>query len=49
MKLLCDGKIVSFVAAESLCDATASLGDLLELKDTALDTHFCEPTMVIIE
>ena len=49
MKLLCDGKTVSFVVAESLCGATVSLGDFLRLKDTVLDTHFCEPTIAIIE
>ena len=49
MKLLCDGKIVSLVTAERLCDATVSLGDLVGLKDTVLDTHICEPTMAIIE
>ena len=37
------------VVAESLCGATVSLGDLLSLKDTVLDTHFCKSTMTIIK
>ena len=49
MKLLCDGEIVSLIVAESLCGATVILSDLLELKDTVLDTHFREPTMTIIK
>ena len=49
MKLLCDGKIVSFVVAKSLCGATVSLGDLLRVRNTVLDIHFRDPTMAIIE
>ena len=49
MKLLCDGNILSFVVAESLCGATVNLRDLLEQKDTARDPHFREPAVTIIE
>ena len=49
MKMLCDGNIVSFVVAESLCDATVTLSDLLGLKDIVLDPHFREATMAVIK
>ena len=49
MKLLCDGKIVYFNVAESLCGATLTLSDLLGLMDTVLDAHFRELTMAMIE
>ena len=47
MKMLCDGNIVSFVVAESLCDVTVTLSDLLGLKYTVVDPHFREPTVDI--
>ena len=49
MKLRCDGKIVSFVVAESLSGATVTLTGLLGHEDAVLDTNFREPTMVMIE
>ena len=47
--MLCDGNIVFFVVAESLCGATVTLSDLFGLKHTMLDAHFREPTMAIIK
>ena len=47
MKMLCNGNIVYFVVAESLCDATVTLSDLLRLN--VLNAHFREPTMAIIK
>ena len=38
-----------FVAAESLCGATASPGNFLGPEDTVNDTHSCKPAEVIIE
>ena len=51
MKLRCDRKFVIFVVliAESLCGATVTLFDLLELKNIVSDTYFHESTMVMIE
>ena len=49
MELLCDGKIVSVVVAESLCGATVSRGNFLGPEDTVHDTHFREPAKAIIE
>ena len=49
MELLCDGKIVSFVVAESLCGATVSRGNFLGPEDTVHDTHFREPAKAIIK
>ena len=50
MKLLCDGKIVYFVVAESLCGTTVSRrGNFLGPEDTVNDTHFRQPAKVIIE
>ena len=49
MNLLCDRNIVSFLVAESLCDATVTLSDLLGPNDTMLDIHFREPIMAIIK
>ena len=47
--LLCDGKIVYFVIAESLCGTTVSRGNFLGPEDTVHDTHFREQAKVIIE
>ena len=49
MKLLCDGRIVYFVVAESLCGTTVSRGNFLGPKDTVHDTHFRERDKAIIE
>ena len=49
MELMCDGKIVSFVVAESLCGATVSRGNFLGPENTVHDTHFREAAKVIIE
>ena len=40
MKFRCDGNIVFFVVAESLCGATVTLFDLLRLNDTVLKVYF---------
>ena len=48
MKVLSDGNIVSFVIAESFCDATLTLSNLLGLKYTVIDPLFRVPTMGII-
>ena len=49
MELMWDGKIVSFVVAESLYGATVSRGNFLGPEDTVHDTYFREPAKVIIE
>ena len=49
MKLLCDGKSVYIVVAESLCGITVSGGNFLGPEDTVHDTHFRQPAKVIIE
>ena len=49
MELMCDGKIVFFVVAESLCGATASRGNFLGPENTVHDIHFREPAEVIVE
>ena len=48
MELMWDGKIVSFVVAESLCGAIVSRGSFLGPEDTVHDTHFREPAKAII-